>query len=113
MAHGQVCMCRASPLHAVFGSRGGGDDGRRAEVRGWDSSGGVREERMSSGTGERREGRKESVQRWFPEELVRYPSRTLCSRLADAQSGNVDSRRIWISARAADGTQTLRRKDQT
>ncbi|ROL44120.1 hypothetical protein DPX16_15613 [Anabarilius grahami] len=43
----------------------------------------------------------------------RYPSRTLCSRLADAQSGNVDSRWIWISVRTADGTQTLRRKDQT
>ncbi|RXN06955.1 hypothetical protein ROHU_032571 [Labeo rohita] len=55
----------------------------------------------------------ESVQRRFPEELVRYPSRTLCSRLADAQSGNVHSRRIWFSARAADGTQTLRKKDQT
>ncbi|XDV40654.1 hypothetical protein PO909_009695 [Leuciscus waleckii] len=52
----------------------------------------------------------ESVQRRFPEELVRYPSRTLCSRLADAQSGNVDSRWIRISVRTADGTQTLRRK---
>ncbi|KAK9960842.1 hypothetical protein ABG768_008676 [Culter alburnus] len=105
----------------VFGSRGGGGDGRTAEVQGWDSSGGVREERKSSGTGERRK-RKEggegrgggtSVQRRFPEELVRYPSRTLCSRLADAQSGNVDSRWIWISVRTADGTQTLCRKDQT
>lgn len=38
----------------VFGSRGGGGDGRTAEVQGWDSSGGVREERKSSGTGERR-----------------------------------------------------------
>lgn len=43
----------------VFGSRGGGGDGRTAEVLGWDSSGGVREERKSSGTGERRKGRKE------------------------------------------------------
>ncbi len=54
--HGQVC--RASPLRAVFGSRGRGGDGRRAEVRGWDSSGGVHKERRSSGTGERREGRR-------------------------------------------------------
>jgi len=29
----------------VFGSRGGGGDGRTAEVRGWDSRGGVRVER--------------------------------------------------------------------
>lgn len=39
-----VCaLCFSSSR--VFGSRGGGGDGRTAEVRGWDSRGGVRVER--------------------------------------------------------------------